>query len=225
MMAVPTKISVREGYERWAPSYPQVPGNPLMRAEQRLMLHHWPAIAGRRALDLACGSGRYARLLSEAGAAQVVAVDSSPGMLRRVSGAGRVCANLARLPFAAGSFDVIVCGLAVGHEPDVQAWMSEVARVLASGGTFLYSDFHPEAARAGLTRSFTDEQQRAYTLPHCAHELATQRAAARGAGLAISAAEEVRVGMELTEEFAHSETFYRSWHGLPLVLVVRAEKP
>ena len=96
-MTAAIEISVREGYERWAPSYPHLPGNPLMRAEQQLMLHHWPAVAGRRALDLACGSGRYTRLLGEGSPAEVVAVDSSPGMLRRVSGAGRVCASLSRL--------------------------------------------------------------------------------------------------------------------------------
>ena len=84
-MAATTGISAREGYERWAPSYPQVPGNPLMRAEQRLMLEHWPAVAGRRALDLACGSGRYVQLLRAAGAAQVIALDASPGMLQRVA--------------------------------------------------------------------------------------------------------------------------------------------
>ena len=89
----------------------------------------------------------------------------------------------------------------------------------------LYSDFHPEAARAGLTRSFTDEAQRSYTLPHFTHELPAQRAAAAAAGLRISAAHEVRVGIELTEPFAKSAAFYRRWHGLPLVLVVRAEKP
>ena len=145
-------------------------------------------------------------------------------MLSRVADGARVCASLVRLPFAAESFDVVICGLAVGHEPDIRAWMSEVARVLTAGGTFLYSDFHPEAARAGLTRSFTDAQQRSYTLPHCAHDLAAQRSAALAAGLSISVVQEVRVGMELTEEFPDSEPFYRSWHGLPLVLVVRAEK-
>jgi ubiquinone/menaquinone biosynthesis C-methylase UbiE len=224
-MAASIDISVREGYERWAPSYPHVPGNPLMRAEQQLMLRNWPEVAGRRALDLACGSGRYARLLREGAAAQIVALDASPGMLRRVAGAGRVCGSLSRLPFTAGSFDVVVCGLAVGHEPDIATWMSEVARVLAPGGTFLYSDFHPQAARAGLARSFTDEQQQSYTLPHFVHDLSAQRVAAESAGLAISVAQEVRVGMELTEAFAQSESFYQRWHGLPLVQVVRVEKP
>lgn len=223
-MAAAPDISVREGYERWAPSYPDVPGNPLMRAEQQLMLQHWPAVAGRRALDLACGSGRYARLLRAGSAATVVALDSSPAMLRRVADVGRVCARLSHLPFTAASFDVIICGLAVGHEPEIGAWMAEIARVLAPGGTFLYSDFHPEAARAGLTRSFTDEQRRSYTLPHHPHDLQAARAAARAAGLAIAVTQEVRVGIELTEEFERSESFYRRWHGLPLVLVVRAEK-
>jgi len=223
-MGASTEVSVQEGYERWAPSYPDVPGNPLMRAEQELMLQHWPQVAGRRTLDLACGSGRYSRLLREGGAAAVIALDASPGMLRRVAGVGRVCASLSRLPFAAGSFDVIVCGLAVGHEPDIGTWMSEIARVLAPRGTFLYSDFHPDAARAGLIRSFTDGQRRTYTLPHHAHDLGAARAAAGTAGLSITVAQEVRVGIELTEPFEHSESFYRRWHGLPLVLVVRAEK-
>jgi ubiquinone/menaquinone biosynthesis C-methylase UbiE len=223
-MATPVAISIPEGYERWAPSYPQEPGNPLMRAEQQLMLASFPAVAGRCVLDLACGSGRYVRLLRAAGAAQVVALDASPGMLRRVSGAARVCASMARLPFGAAAFDVVVSGLAVGHAADIGAWMAEVARVLKPGGTCLYSDFHPQAAQAGLSRSFTDERQQSYTLPHFTHEPAAQRAAAAAAGLAISMAREVRVGMELTESFEGSEGFYQRWPGLPLVLVVRVHK-
>jgi hypothetical protein len=35
---------------------------------------------------------------------------------------------------------------------------------------------------------------------------------------------EVRVGIELCEPFAKCEDFYRNWHGLPIVLVVRAHK-
>ncbi len=223
-MGTPLAISIPEGYERWAPTYPQEPGNPLMRAEQHLMLGCFPELAGRRALDLACGSGRYVRLLRAAGAAEVVALDASPTMLRRVTGATRVCADMMCLPFAAGAFDAVVSGLAIGHAADLSAWMAEVARVLRPGGTCLYSDFHPQAARAGLTRTFTDEQQQSYTLPHFTHELAAQRAAASAAGLAISVAREVRVGIEFTESFSGAEEFYRRWPGLPLVLVVQAHK-
>jgi len=35
---------------------------------------------------------------------------------------------------------------------------------------------------------------------------------------------ELRVGYELQERFPGSESFYSQWHGLPLVLIVRAGK-
>ena len=44
--------------------------------------------------------------------------------------------------------------------PTLHRWMGEIARVLNGGGVLLYSDFHPEAARAGLTRSFKDAHNR-----------------------------------------------------------------
>jgi malonyl-CoA O-methyltransferase len=222
-MAGAANISAREGYERWAPSYPQVAGNPLMRIEQAMMLKLWPPVAGRRVLDLACGSGRYTQLLAAAGA-EVVALDFSPAMLRRAPPGGRVCASMMRQPFAAAAFDVVISGLAIGHTADLAGWMAETARVLRPGGTLLYSDLHPEAARAGLTRSFTDELRHSYTLPHWGHELDVQRAAAAAAQLEIVTVAEARVGIELTEPFAGSEAFYRRWHGLPLVVAVEARR-
>ncbi len=43
--------------------------------------------------------------------------------------------------------------------------------MLKVGGVLLYSDFHPEAARAGLTRSFKDALNRSFTVPHCCYGL------------------------------------------------------
>jgi malonyl-CoA O-methyltransferase len=213
-----------EAYNRWAPLYPSVAHNPLMRAEQRSMVEHWPNVAGRRALDLACGSGRYARLLTETHAAEVIAVDFCAPMLARASAVSRVRADMMSLPFVNGAFDVVISGLALGHSMNVQRWMAEVARVLRQGGTLLYSDFHPAAARAGLPRSFKDEHGRTWTVPHRRHELASQMEAAAAAGLTLETVDEIRVGFEFQERFPKSEEFYRQWHGLPLVLVVRARK-
>src|ERR1700722_16800772 len=81
-------------YERWAPAYPPVAHNPLMRAEQEAMRRLWPAIAGRRVLDLACGSGRYSRLLEDAQAGAVIAIDFCLAMLQQVEGASRVCGSM-----------------------------------------------------------------------------------------------------------------------------------
>ena len=211
-------------YERWAPLYPPTAHNPLMRAEERAMAEHWPQVAGRRILDLACGTGRYSRLLLEARAAEVVAMDFCVPMLRQVTTATRVCGSMMQLPFPAQAFDVVISGLALGHAANVQAWMAEAARVLIPGGTLLYSDFHPEAARAGLTRSFKDQQDDTCTVPHSCFDVVSQREAAAAANLTIDIVHEVRVGVELREPFPKSEDFYRRWDGLPIVLVVRARK-
>jgi malonyl-CoA O-methyltransferase len=214
----------RAAYERWAPLYPPFPHNPLMRAEQEAMLGLWPQVRGQRVLDLACGSGRYSRLLVEHRAAQVVALDDCAGMLAQVSGADRVRGTMMSLPFASGTFDAVVCGLAIGHAFAVAPWMSQVARVLKPGGLMLYSDFHPAAARAGLPRSFKDQEDRQVIVPHSRHELADQLQAAAAANLTVEEVREVRAGIELNETFSQSDDFYRRWHGLPLLLIVRARK-
>ena len=219
-----TVKSTLQVYERWAQVYPPVAHNPLMRAEQQSMLQMWPDVAGRRVLDLACGSGRYSRLLVEANAAHVVALDFCVPMLRQVTAANRICASMMHLPFQAAEFDFVVCGLALGHATDIREWMVEVARVLRPGGILLYSDFHPQAVRAGMTRSFKDEEDATWTVPHQAYEIDSQQDAAAAAGLEIETVTEVRVGVELTEAFRGSEQIYRDWHGLPVVLVVRARK-
>jgi ubiquinone/menaquinone biosynthesis C-methylase UbiE len=213
-----------EAYDHWAPCYPPQPHNPLMRAEQRAMLEQWPGVSGARALDLACGTGRYGSVLSATGAAEITSLDFSPEMLRLSSSPRRVRADMTRLPFAAASFDIVVSGLAVGHAADLQQWMNEVARVLAPGGSLLYSDFHPDAAATGMTRSFVDDEQRRRSVSHFSHTLKDQRRAAHNAGLNIAAVRELRVGYELREGFAGSALFYRRWHGLPVVLVIRARK-
>ncbi len=220
---LPQFAATLEAYERWAPSYPPTAHNPLMRVEQAAMLELWPETQGR-ALDLACGSGRYARLLEARGASDVVALDASTAMLCQVAGASRVRAAMMQLPFANDSFATVVCGLALGHAEDVERWMLEVARVLQPGGALLYSDFHPQAHRAGLVRSFKDGQGRTCTLPHRRFEVESQRQAAVAAGFTVVALRELRVGVELNEPFAGSDEFYERWHGLPLVLVMSARR-
>lgn len=209
-------------YSRWADRYPPLAHNPLMRAEQEAMLRLWPPMTGRRVLDLACGSGRYARLLTAAGAAMVLALDDCWPMLRQVAQAVTIQGSMMSLPFASASFDAVICGLAVGHASDLERWMGEVARVLAPGGVLVYSDFHPQAVAAGHLRSFRDSDGSRYSVPHHPHSVAAQRRAATAAGLNVEALTEVRVGVELCEDFPGSAAFYRRRHGLPVVLAVRA---
>ena len=205
-----------EAYDRWAERYPPLPHNALMQAEQQAMLDLWPEVDGLCALDLGCGTGRYARLLQARGAACVIAMDLSPGMLQHAQTVKRVRADMMQLPFADGAFDVIVSGLAVGHAPSLEGWMAEAARVLAPGGRLLLSDFHPDAARAGMRRSFTDAAGQRHDLLHGLYDEAAHRAAAAAAGLQVQALREARVGVDLVAPGNEPH-----WQGLAVVLALR----
>jgi SAM-dependent methyltransferase len=94
------------------------------------LLVEWAAKAST-ALDVATGGGHVARRLREAGV-QVVTCDPAPGMRPDV-----VC-RAESLPFAGGSFDVVVCRTAAHHFADVRLAVEEMARV--SGDRLLLVD-------------------------------------------------------------------------------------
>jgi len=77
---------------------------------------------GVKALDVATGGGHVARRLREQGA-EVVTTDAAPGMNPDV-----VC-RAEDLPFADGSFDVVVSRIAPHHFEDIGKAIGEMARV------------------------------------------------------------------------------------------------
>ena len=79
---------------------------------------------GLKVLDVATGGGHVARRLREAGA-EVVTVDPSPGMR------ADVMAPAEDLPFADGSFDVVVNRLAAHHFQSIGDAIGEFARIAA----------------------------------------------------------------------------------------------
>ncbi len=108
-------------------------------------------VAGRRVLEVGCGSAPCARWLRRAGA-DVVALDLSAGMLARAAELNRatdvdvplVQADVGALPLAPASVD-LACS-AFGGLPfvaDVEGALGEVARVLRPGGRFVASVNHP----------------------------------------------------------------------------------
>ena len=109
---------------------------------------------GERVLDVGCGEARFTRELLRAGA-QVVGIDvaeeplrrarvSHPELdLRRVDGEGP-------WPLEDASFDVVWAGEVIEHVADTAAWLSEVRRVLRSGGSLIAST--PAHGRLTLAR-------------------------------------------------------------------------
>ena len=114
-------------------------------------------VGGARAwLDLGCGH----RLLPEwRGEAEldligrvpfVVGLDADEQAIRRHrSIRERAVGDIARLPFAPGSFDLVTANMVVEHLSDPAAQFAEVARVLSPGGRFV---FHTPNADSYITR-------------------------------------------------------------------------
>jgi ubiquinone/menaquinone biosynthesis C-methylase UbiE len=110
-------------------------------------VHSAGDLAGKRVLDLGCGSGDLTLALVHAGA-RVTAVDLSAGMLavarrrceRFWAGPAQpafVAAAAEDLPFADDAFDVVV-GRFILHHLDMARAPAEIARVLAPGGIAVF---------------------------------------------------------------------------------------
>jgi ubiquinone/menaquinone biosynthesis C-methylase UbiE len=118
--------------------------------------YEWPAtislmpeVTGRRALDAACGPGRYAEWLVNNGA-EVTAFDVAPRMLanarKRLGTRVRIeRADLSQpLRFLSeATFDLVVCALALDYVRDWRPTLSEFRRVLRRPGLLIFSVEHP----------------------------------------------------------------------------------
>jgi SAM-dependent methyltransferase len=113
-----------------------------------------------KALDVATGGGHVARRLREHGC-EVVTLDPSPGMQPDV------IARAEDLPFADGSFDVVVTRIAPHHFADVRAAVAEMERVsnrlVVIEDTLFSSERHEEAERLRdptHVRNYTEDEWR-----------------------------------------------------------------
>ncbi|MFH0943606.1 MAG: methyltransferase domain-containing protein [Planctomycetota bacterium] len=105
------------------------------------------ALEPRSVLEVACGTGVVTRALAAALPAEcaIIATDLSGVMVAYGESLGTERpvtwgqADVNALPYAAGSFDVVVCQLAAMLFQDRPDAYREVRRVLRPGGTFLFS--------------------------------------------------------------------------------------
>ncbi|MGK3209250.1 class I SAM-dependent methyltransferase [Amycolatopsis sp. MEPSY49] len=145
------RVETVDGYRKWSETYDQ-PGNAAFSIDEPEVKRIVGTLPSSVALDAACGTGRYARWLTERGH-RVIGVDSSPDMLARarvrVPAGEFLLGDLHRLPVADSAVDLVVCGLALTHLPALEPVMAEFARVLRAEGHLVIADVHPEAVARG----------------------------------------------------------------------------
>lgn len=103
-------------------------------------------LKGKRILCIGCGSGEECDFLAAQGAV-VVGTDISSGLIEEARKAYPQIQfevmDMEHLGFEPGSFDMVYSSLAVHYINDWTYLMSEVYKVLAVGGKFIFSTMHP----------------------------------------------------------------------------------
>lgn len=194
-MSRPHMLAPAQAYALWAASYPAHAHNPVMKAEERVMLELMPAsLHGQAVVDAGCGSGRYILHALRRGAACITGVDLSPQMLERADtelSAERngipvelLQGSVTALPVADAWADLTVCGLVVGHVEDLHASLAELHRVTRPGGRLLCSDVHPIGHALGWVRDFKAGDER-YAVQHTQHFYSHWHAACAALGWQI----------------------------------------
>ncbi len=129
--------------EAWA--YDRFIAPAVMEFVDRIDLSPWQDVpAEARVLDVGCGGGQtVAEALSRRPDLRITGLDLAWGQVKRArrrsgrSGASFVRGSALDLPFATGSFDVVVSVASIKHWPDPRRGLAECVRILRPSGRLL----------------------------------------------------------------------------------------
>jgi ubiquinone/menaquinone biosynthesis C-methylase UbiE len=193
-----TTLPPQSAYNLLAATYDDAP-NPLLALERRTLEPLLPDVRGSRVIDAAAGTGYWASRLIQRGA-RAISVDFCQAMLT-LAPPPAVRADITHLPFPAECADLTVCAFGLGYAPGA---LTELMRVTRPGGVIFASDVHPDAIRAGWTRSFRYDKEEIAVEHHrySLHDLQLP-------GLTLTALEEPRLGEPERELFAAAGRLHR----------------
>jgi len=103
-------------------------------------------VKSKKILDVGCGPGIYARILSENGA-KVKGIDISKRLIeianKEAPESEFTIGNAEELPYKDKEFDIVMSALMLGHIEDWNKIFSEIKRVLKPKGIFVFSITNP----------------------------------------------------------------------------------
>jgi ubiquinone/menaquinone biosynthesis C-methylase UbiE len=161
------KSTIATAYDDWANTYDVNENRTRDLAGVVLRTIDLP-IAGRRVVEVGCGTGRNTVWLAEQ-AAELVAIDFSEEMLARAK--ARVTGKQVRFvqhdvcrrwPISNESADLVIAILILEHVEKLEVVFAEAARVLAPGGKLFLCELHPTRQLLGGQAQFdnaTGERQ------------------------------------------------------------------
>ena len=152
-------------YDRWAEQYQtHSDSGPNAYCERPSTVSILPTLQGINVIDAACGHGFYAAHCLEAGA-HVEAFDGSRRMIRlaesRLGGRVTVRHHDLRTPLdwvSNGTVDLVICALALDYVEHLPPVLSDVARGLRAGGSFVFSIVHPSREHQQIGGSYFDSR-------------------------------------------------------------------
>jgi len=181
-------LSVPEGYAEWVGTYELTVLDEMdIRLLDRISALRWQAT--RRAVDLACGTGRTGVWLYRHGVQDIDAIDITPEMLAvaRAKGVYRqlVIGNVTRLPFDSETYDLAVQVLADEHLSDLKALYGEVARITDACSYFVIVGYHPHFLMLGIQTHYHRSNGEPIAIESYVHLLSDHFKAAHAAGWAL----------------------------------------
>jgi SAM-dependent methyltransferase len=181
-------LGVREGYREWAPSYERVVQDEMdLRLLERLGTVAWARC--RRAIDLACGTGRTGAWLRAQGVGRLDGIDLTPEMLGLARERGLYDhlfeGDLRATGLPAAAYDLATVVLADEHLPEISPLYREVARLVAPGGRFVIVGYHPFFLMLGIPTHFDRADGTPAAIESHVHLFSDHVSAALGSGFAL----------------------------------------
>ncbi len=112
----------------------------------KLIREHLGDLRGKRALDVGCGKGRFARVFHEQEPqAELWGLDISPEMLSYVpAGIHTRAGSMTELPFEDAFFDAAYATESLEHAVEIEKAVAEICRVVKPGGRIAIIDKNAE---------------------------------------------------------------------------------
>jgi SAM-dependent methyltransferase len=125
--------------------------------EKPAMYAKLPNLKGKKVLCLGCGSGEECFKMRDLGAAEIVGLDNSKGLIQKAKytypNITFDCVDIEKMNFEPESFDFVYSSLTMHYIEDWEPVIKKIYSYLKPGGKFLFSTHHPAKWGALTTRT------------------------------------------------------------------------